>query len=239
MNTEETQKDRSYAYEENPFEDEVVASEWITSVEHEQGMSRDTLIYPCLREWIKEINPEHVLEIGSGQGICSLCIGDKKYIGVEPSTFLVERAKQLYGKDYKREFLVGNAYKLPIETHSQEAVFSVNVWFHLNDLKVAAEELARVLTSGGKFLIITANPDRYEIWKEFFEGDQEEENVLIGKVNTPVVPLSKNIFYMHSLEAIRKSLEDGGFNIEKIEELTDLSKDPSNKLFIQIRGEKI
>ena len=224
-------------YEENPFENEDIAKEWIGSVEGEEGMFRDKIIYPLLKNWVKEINPETVLEIGSGQGICSDKIGKEggKYIGVEPSQHLTQRAKELYGDKDNRDFVVGNAYDLPLANESVDAAFSVNVWFHLDNLNKGAEEMARVLKTGGKFLIVTANPKAYDSWKSFYDNPSVEERTIVGKVNTPVVPLSKNILYTHSLEEIENSLKQAGLKIEKVEELKD---EDSVSLFISIEGRK-
>lgn len=224
-------------YEENPFETEDVAKEWIGSVEGEEGMFRDKIIYPLLRSWVKENNPETVLEIGSGQGVCSDKLGKNRgrYIGVEPSQHLTKRAKELYGDKDGREFVVGNAYDLPLANESVDAIFSVNVWFHLNNLDRGAEEVFRVLKKRGKFLIITANPDSYDTWQSFYDEPSVDEQAISGKVNTPVVPLSKNILYTHSLDKIKNSLQQADLKIKKIKELVG---DDSVALFISIEGEK-
>jgi len=224
-------------YEENPFESEEVAKEWIGSVEGEEGMFRDKVIYPLLKEWVKNNHPENVLEIGSGQGVCSGKLGLEtgRYIGVEPSQVLVQRSKELYGDETDRDFLVGNAYDLPLKEGSMDCAFSVNVLFHLGDLDKASHELFRVLRGGGKFLIITANPKAYDTWKSFYDNPSEGEGKFEGKVNTPVVPLSKNIFYTHTLENIEKSIEQAGLKILKIKELSDGDE---KILFISIEGEK-
>jgi len=224
-------------YEENPFEKEEVAKEWIGSVEGEEGMFRDKVIYPLLRKWIENNHPENVLEVGSGQGVCSDKLGLEtgRYIGVEPSQALVQRSKELYGDKTNRDFLVGNAYDLPVKEGSIDCVFSVNVLFHLGDLVKASSELFRVLRGGGKFLIVTANPNSYDAWKSFYDNPSEGDGYFEGKVNTPVVPLSKNIFYTHTLENIEKSIERAGLKTQNIKELADGDE---KVLFISIGGEK-
>ncbi len=224
-------------YEENPFESEKVALEWINSVENEKGMFRDNDIYPRLKEWIKKHDPNFVVEIGSGQGICSSKLGNffGNYIGIEPSNKLVERAKKLYeSKNIK--FIIGNAYQLPINNNVADAIFSINVWFHLESLEKAAKELSRILKIGGKFLIITANPNVYKSWKDSFIEYKEENKKIIGKVNIPVNPLSKVIIIKHSLNEIKKSLEEADLKIENIEYFSLLKK---KNIFIAIEGVKL
>jgi hypothetical protein len=57
--------------------------------------------------------------------------------GVEPSPYLVERAKQLYPQP-NRNFILGNAYALPFSDGTFDAAFSVTVWHLLSDLQTAA-----------------------------------------------------------------------------------------------------
>ncbi|MFA6476407.1 MAG: class I SAM-dependent methyltransferase [Candidatus Paceibacterota bacterium] len=225
-------------YEENPFEDPQVAKEWINSVENEQGMIRDREIYPFLKSWVRDISPKFVVEIGSGQGICSskIDLGEGRYLGVEPSQPLVRRANELY-KDKKKEFVVGNAYELPLPDEAVDAVFSVNVWFHLEKLDEASSELSRALKLDGKFLIITANPSWYDVWESFYFDQKKDEGKIVGKVNVPVNPMSKSTFYLHSLENIKKSLEENGLCIDEIREIGDFGG--GQNIFIAINGQKL
>ncbi len=88
-------------FEENPFEREDVAKQWISSVENEKDGFRDREIYPRLKSWKRSVTGTAFLEIGSGQGICYSQLGlsdQESYLGIEPSEPLVARAKQLYGR---------------------------------------------------------------------------------------------------------------------------------------------
>jgi hypothetical protein len=53
--------------------DEKTARDWITSVESSKVRSND--IFPKLSAWVDRTFPSEILEIGSGQGICSDHIG--------------------------------------------------------------------------------------------------------------------------------------------------------------------
>ncbi|HBP00594.1 MAG: Malonyl-CoA O-methyltransferase BioC [Candidatus Moranbacteria bacterium GW2011_GWE1_49_15] len=222
--------------EENPFEDERISQEWINNVEGEKNTARDKYIYPKLSGWIEESKPEVVVEIGAGQGICSDKLGNFKgrYIGIEPSAHLVKRAKELYVEE-NRKFILGDAYALPLESESTDASFSVNVWFHLENLEQASRELARILKPGGKLMIITSNPEAYDLWESWYSDAAKEGKKLTGKILTPVNPLTKNIFYQHALGEILESLEVNGLEIESTEEFADNS---GYKSFICIKGIK-
>lgn len=224
------------SFEENPFEDKVVAAEWINSVENEKGMYRDTEIYPRLERWIAVHPIGTVVEIGAGQGICSEKLGDFKgnYIGIEPSRALVNRANELYKKE-GREFLIGNAYRLPIEDFSVDAVFSVMVWFHLEHLDKAAYELARILKANTPFLIITANPNADRVWESFFIDHAHEGKKLQGSVNVPINPLSESVIYQHSLKEIADSFVANGLIVDHVEEFGPVD---GEYIFISIEGHK-
>lgn len=225
-------------YEYNPFENQEVASEWINSVENEKGLIRDKELYPYLKKWIRQVNPNLVVEIGSGQGICSTKLGNfpGQYIGVEPSEFLVKRAQDIYPTT-NRSFVVGNAYNLPIVNEWSDAVFSVNVWFHLEILDQAAKELSRVLKINGQFLIITANPESIEVWRSFYFDQTMNGKLIKGKVVIPVNNLSDSTFYNHSLEGILASLKSNNLTVDNVEKLGFV--DGNNyPLFIAIEGHK-
>lgn len=225
-------------YEYNPFEDKKVAEEWINSVENEKDSFRDKEIYPYLEKWVSEARPSSILEIGSGQGICSTRLGDfsGKYIGIEPSAFLVDRAMKLYKNEY-RDFIAGSAYKLPIDDQAVDAVLSINVWFHLENLEMAAKELARVLKKDGQFMIITANPESSDMWKSFYFEEVTNGKNIRGKVVVPVNNLSDSTFYDHSLEEILESFKKNNLNINFVEKL-GFSEDSKHPLFVVIKGSK-
>lgn len=223
--------------EENPFENKDVAQQWILSVESEKGMIRDNETYPALREWYTQASKGNILEIGSGQGICSSKIdGYEKYVGIEPSKFLIARAKELYSSP-SRSFVIGNAYKLPVENESYDAVFSVNVWFHLENLEAASKELARVLRPGGAFFIHTADEGALDIWKTFYKDARIEGKKVTGKVEGPGIYQTTNIFYGHRNEEVIDVLNRAGLTVSSV---TTLGALPSGKaLFIVIEGVKI
>src|SRR5690606_14678802 len=171
-------------------------------------------IYPLLREWSTGFADGVVLDIGAGQGICSPHIQAGGYIGIEPSSTLVNRARELYGEDGK-EFRIGNAYEIPLPDNSVDGAFCVGVWFHIEDLDRAHKELGRVLKPNGKLLIITSNPDTHSMWESFFETPLKEGKIIDGKVRLPNQSLTRNRFYLHSEKEITESLERSDFSISK------------------------
>lgn len=228
--------------EENPFEDAKVAQEWVSWAEKKSREgSRHTDIYARVRDWLAGVKPKRVVDIGAGQGVVSEYMGLKKdteYIGVEPSIPLVERAKELY-KEKNKRFIVGNAYDLPILDNFSDAALSVYVWLHLENLEKASNELSRILKPKGKFLIITANPKTYNVWKSFYVNPREEGNRVVGEFRMRKNPtLSKHTFYLHPLEEITKSLNDSGLVIDGTETFGYGEEYGDDGLHILFKGHK-
>jgi ubiquinone/menaquinone biosynthesis C-methylase UbiE len=191
-----------------------------------------------LNSLIHEASPKTILDIGCGQGICSekIDLTKCKYTGVEPSPYLLNRAKQLYSTR-ARTFLSGNAYNLPVTNSSFDAAFSILVWHLLMDLEKTASELSRALTGDGRYLIVTANPDAYLAWKSFYPdakltGKRLEGTMQFGEA------LSRDVLYLHTFNEIKNSIQNAGLTIESTETFLPAKDFPKLNLLILIQGRK-
>lgn len=223
--------------EDNPFEDRVMAQEWIEAIETEKGGARENEVYPMVNNWVKNNDLKKVLEVGAGQGVCSPYI-EVEYIGVEPSQALIDRALHLYPD---KKFLKGSSYNLPLENESIDGAFSVGVWFHIENLDDAHKELFRVLKSGGKVLIITSNPETHDAWESLFTGTKEGKK-LDGSVKLPTGKMTRNVFFLHNQDEIITSLEKGGFKIESVDKFGFGSENVEDKglgFWIAIKAVKV
>lgn len=217
--------------------DQQTAEDWINSVERSGESWRDDHVYLKLSDLIRKVSPETILDIGCGQGICSekIDLGKCRYTGVEPSPYLLDRAKSLYSSGNKT-FLSGNAYNLPVMNQSYSAAFSILVWHLLEDLEKAASELSRVLFEGGQFLIITANPESYPAWMSLYPdakitGKKLEGTMQLGDAQ------SRDVLYLYSFEEIKESFRMAGLIIEKTETFLP-AKNFEMNLLITIQGKK-
>ncbi len=206
--------------EENSFENKEIAEQWIQSIETVQHRSREREVYPLLYSWSHDLQPSVIVEIGSGQGVCSskVDISNGKYIGIEPSTTLIERARELY-PEANKEFLSGNSYEIPLPDFCTDAVFSVCVWFHVADLDKAHKEVGRILKQNGKLLIVTSNPEEKSMWESFFENPSVKGKKIEGKIFVPGGMMSHNVLYVHTKEEIIESLKANGFSVDSFEEM--------------------
>jgi len=219
--------------------DKALAKEWIDWVETPgaQG-ARAQEILPFIRNWLKETEPKVLADIGCGQGQCSeLVDASVEYIGIDPSHEMIKRAKHLFSHKNK-QFIEGNAYKIPLKDRSVDAAMSIWVWSHLDDIETAAREMFRVLENGGRFLIITANPETYEERKTFYKSYTIKGNLLIGTFDLgDGKVLTDTILCLHSKKQIEDAIKHAGLKINHIKRIGQ-AETSNNGLYLAIEGSK-
>ncbi len=216
-----------------------LADEWIAWVEdtNPEGI-RETQIFPFMKNWVRENKPTAIADIGCGQGACAPLFSPKiRYVGIDPSTTLIARAKKLHAGE-NREFLKGDAYSLPLAESSVDGVISLWVWSHLENLTRASEEMYRVLRSKGKFLIVTAHPQTYDVRKTFYSeysvsGKLLKGNFALGKGKQ----LTDTTLYLHTEQEILAAINHSGL---KVDSVSGFGAIEANKkyLYLVIEGSK-
>lgn len=200
--------------------DEKIALEWINIIENPNASVREIDIYPLLESWLSQSLVNKVLDIGCGQGACSIHLGKNQfeYVGIDPSPQLIQRAIELY-KNTTRTFMAGNAYDLPFFNKHFDAVFSIAVWHLLSDISRAANELSRVLKDNGRILIITADPAQYNTWLENYENMTHNGYKFIGSNRNADGSITSDTLYLHPLDEIIESFEKQNIKILKTHKL--------------------
>ncbi len=194
--------------------DRKAAQEWIAVIEGEHGRIRDADLYPYLRTWVERIDPREIADIGCGQGVCSekIDLKGRSYTGIEPSSFLLERARQLHAEANKR-FVSGNAYALPFRDGHFDAAFSIALWHLLEDKPKAAAELSRVLKDDGHFMIVGANPDFYDEWTKTYSRSERLGSRFEGYTRHSDGTETVDVLHLHSFDEIAASLKAAGLEI--------------------------
>ena len=97
-----------------------------------------------------------ILDVGAGQGKLTAAFTQIGFevVGLEPSSTLRERARQLHPD---LEFVAGSATALPFPDNSFYYVICVEVLEHIPDTQLAISEMYRVLKPEGKLIIIDKN----------------------------------------------------------------------------------
>ena len=218
---------------------EILGNEWIDWVEEPNPAgSREKEIYPLIEKWLKKTKPAILIDIGCGQGICSTLLNKKtKYIGVDSSLIVIKRALKLYSSS-SNQFIKGNVIKLPLKSNFANAVMSIWVWSHIKNLELAAKEMHRVLKPKGNFLIITANPETYNVRKKFYKFYKEKNGFLIGTFDLGNRKfLTNSTLYLHSNKRIEKAVKQSGLTIDSIKRISK-GKSYEQGLYLVIQGHK-
>lgn len=226
----------SYSMDDRTF-DEQTARQWIHGIESGSSRAREQDVYPRLRAWLERAAPTRVLEIGCGQGVCSdnINLSGHRYTGIDPSAFLIQRAKELYPSE-DRQFVCGNAYALPFSEREFDAIFSVMVWHLLSDIQKAALEMSRVLEPAGHFLIITANPNAYSEWRDLYINTKLEGRRFEGDMQWEGKTVDHDILYFHTLEEIVNSLNQAKLAVGSIEPFRKSRQGQGREYLISIQG---
>ena len=221
------------------WNDKKLAKEWIDWVENSNPSGgREKEIYPVIIKWLRKVKPKVVIDIGCGQGIYSTLI-DKgiNYIGIEPSTELIKRAKEKY-KSPRNKFMIGDAYDIPLQDNCTDSAITIWVWSHLKDIELAANEMYRVLKPGGSYLVITANPNTYKLRRTFYKSIKEYDGYIVGTFelgNGKV--LSNTNLYFHTTNYLIQSIKKSKLMINSITTF-GLEKEYPEGLNIMITGHK-
>jgi ubiquinone/menaquinone biosynthesis C-methylase UbiE len=218
---------------------ESLSKEWIGWVEESNPEgTREKEIFSYIEKWANNLTLNSLLDLGCGQGSCSQLINSKiKYIGIDASQTLINRAKELYPSENK-QFILGDAYNIPLADNSVDAVMSIWVWSHLENLNLAAQEMHRVIRPAGHFLIITANPETYEERKTWYKEYSINGNLLTGvfDLGNGKVLTNTNL-YLHTTKEIKDSIIKAGFKINYIGEMGQ-SESTDKGMYLIIEGFK-
>jgi ubiquinone/menaquinone biosynthesis C-methylase UbiE len=101
-----------------------------------------------------------VLDLGCGTGVYSELVAsrlDARVVGVDPSTRMLEVARQQHGHPRVR-YLEGMAEQIPLDDAACDAALLSNVAHHVRDHDACAAELLRVLRPGGVVVLRGIRP---------------------------------------------------------------------------------
>ncbi len=104
---------------------------------------------------------QKVLDIGCGTGnyTIALAAAGLEMIGVEPSEQMLETARS---RNASLSWHSGRAESIPLADQSVDAALASLTLHHWTNLVAGFKEVARVLKSGGRFVVFTATPKQMQ-----------------------------------------------------------------------------
>jgi ubiquinone/menaquinone biosynthesis C-methylase UbiE len=110
------------------------------------------------------------LEVGCGRGTISAYYIDNgyNYTLLDISSHVIEFAKEIFKKNnFKADFTVGDANRMPYKDNSFDIVFSLGLLEHFEDAETPIREQIRVLDKGGLFIGYIVPKYFHNVQKEY------------------------------------------------------------------------
>ncbi len=162
-----------------------------------------------LKKYIKE--SERVLDLGCGNGRLFELFKDKsiKYVGVDFSKKLIEKAKKKYGN----HFQIADIFSLPFSDNYFDSIWSIAVFHHVPSKQLrlkALKEIKRVLKKDGK-IIMTC----WYLFKFPFRKD-----ILLSPKKLKI----QRYYRAFTKRELKKLFQQAGFEVEELKYLKRNSK---------------
>ncbi|OYT27876.1 MAG: hypothetical protein B6U97_00245 [Candidatus Altiarchaeales archaeon ex4484_96] len=115
-----------------------------------------------------------ILDVGCGPGVFEKELIGYDIVGVDANEQMIKKAEILADN----VFVCAKAEKMPFEDNSFTCVFYVTSMEFIGDYRAAVDETIRVLSDGGRILILMLNPK-----SAYFKLKVEEEGYISRYVN--------------------------------------------------------
>lgn len=125
-----------------------------------------------------------VLDVGCGPGVMVEPMRERgcQFVGVDPSTGMIEQCQRRFGALEDTRFFVGSAEQLDLPDASFDVVISMGVLERVQDCDAALRECIRVLVPGGRLIVTLANGHSPTfLWRDY--------------VAYPAMSLARPIYY--------------------------------------------
>lgn len=183
----------------------------------------------AIRRLLKGHHFEHAVDVGGGYGrICPILkdFADRVTLA-EPSSQQLDIAKDFLKGQANIDTQLAQADKLPFKDSSVDLVTVFRVIHHIPDPSEEFAEIARILKTGGYFLIEFANfsnfKNRLKYAAKLKRMPREPVDISTHKSNIP--------FVNHNPKTVKKQLAHAGLKLEKVLSVSNFRSPRLKKTF--------
>lgn len=131
------------------------------------GSRGESLRQKCrmINTFIQAHEIKSILDLGCGDGAVAACLDVNSYLGVDVSSYIVEKNSQAFSNDSKKQFRELTGFS--VENNSFDLAISLDVIFHIVNLVDLTKHLNLLYKATGKWVIISStNYDSPQIYHQ-------------------------------------------------------------------------
>ena len=217
------------------------------AAESESNLINGYYVRPAVLDLAGDVAGRRILDVGCGAGPLFESLRDRGAVvtGVEPSIKMLELARRRLGEDAVLHQAGLGGDPLPFADGAFDDVVACLVLHYLEDWKAPLAELRRVLTPGGRLIVVVDHPLMNKLIHpeaDYFAVAPRPQEWTFGGHTAPMV------FWHRPLHAMASAFTEAGFRIAVIsepppapgarerfpEEFAEIFKDPSNTAFLNM-----
>lgn len=191
------------------------------------GRLEKTRVEHILNKFLPK-TPATILDVGGGMGIYAYPLakkGHSVYL-IDPVPINIEEAKKIGKNCPLKDYIIGDARKLPFEDNSVDVVLFFGPLYHLDvkNRQIALLEAYRVLKPEG--LLLAQGISKFcLLFNAFFDGKAKNPQIIESIKNcleTGQFEYNKGLFFTHTPEELKEEIGKAGFqqvNVMSVESL--------------------
>jgi ubiquinone/menaquinone biosynthesis C-methylase UbiE len=215
------------------------------AAETESSLLNGYYVRPAVLDLVGDVAGRRILDVGCGAGPLLEALRERGAVvtGAEPSAKMLELARQRLGEDTVLHQAGLGGDPLPFPDGAFDDVVACLVLHYLEDWKAPLAELRRVLTPGGRLIVVVDHPFINKLMNpesDYFAVSKRSEEWTFGGHSAPM------LFWHRPLHAMAAAFTEAGFRIAVIsepppapgarerfpEELAEVFEDPSKTAFL-------
>lgn len=206
-------------------------SKWYGGIVGEKGhYFHQSVIIPNALRLLDIKDESKLIDVACGQGVLARSINQNIfYLGVDKATDLITEAKKR-DKNPKHKYIVADATKNILTNEKYDRAAIILALQNIKEPELAIKNVSKLLSSGGRFLIVLNHP-AFRIPRQSSWEEDKAQKLQYRRINRYLSPLEIPInahpgkenspltwSYHHPIEDYFKYLYDNDFLIEQLEE---------------------